>query len=51
MSVLTNQRYGVTLTNGVSRLGGRDVLIKTAVEAAKQGIAVEATDSPGKSGV
>ncbi len=42
-----DQRYGVTLSNGVSRLGGRLAIIKTAVEAAKQGVAIEAWTVPG----
>jgi hypothetical protein len=42
-----DQRYGVTLSNGVSRLGGRGAIINTAVEAAKQGIAIEAWTVPG----
>jgi hypothetical protein len=41
-----DQRNGVTLLNGVSRLGGRGAIIETAVEATKQEFAVEAWTVP-----
>jgi hypothetical protein len=41
-------RYGVTLPNGVSKLGGRRTIINFALEAAKEGLAVVAWIIPGK---
>lgn len=35
-----DQRYGVTLASGVSKMGARQNIIKTASEVAKKGIAV-----------
>jgi hypothetical protein len=43
-----DMHYGVTLSNGVSKMGSRKAIIKTAVEAAKEGIAVVAWTVPGK---
>ena len=41
-------RDGVTLSNGVSKLGARQEMIKAAVEAAKEGISAVAWTVPGK---
>ena len=46
-----DKRYGVTLSNGVSVMGARQVIIKTAAEAAKEGICVVAWTVPGKQNV
>ena len=43
-----DQRYGVTLSNGVSMMGARQAIIKMAIEAAKEGVAVVAWTVPGK---
>jgi hypothetical protein len=43
-----DQRYGVTLANGVSKMGSRQETIRTALEAAKKGIAVSGWVVPGK---
>jgi phosphoheptose isomerase len=48
VSASPDQRYGVRLLNGVSSLGARQEIIKTAVEAAKKGIAVVEWTVPGK---
>jgi len=37
-----DMRYGVTLSNGFSKLGARQEMIQAAVEVAKEGISVMA---------
>jgi len=43
-----DMRYGVTLLNSVSMMGSRKVILKTAVEAGKEGISVAIWIVPGK---
>jgi hypothetical protein len=48
VSASPDQRYGVTLANGVLKMGARQEIIKTALEAAKLGIAVIGWIIPGR---
>jgi hypothetical protein len=48
ISASPDTRYGVTLSNGVSTMGARGLILQTAVEAAKEGISVASWIVPGK---
>jgi hypothetical protein len=48
ISASPDTRYGVTLSNGVSTMGARRVILKTAVEAGNKDISVASWIVPGK---
>lgn len=48
VSASPDQRYGVTLSDGVSIMGMRQAVLKTALDAAGKGIAVVEWIVPGK---
>jgi hypothetical protein len=48
ISASPDTRYGVTLSNGVSTMGARRLILETAIEAAKEGISVASWIVPGK---
>jgi len=48
ISTSPDTRYGVTLSNGVSTMGARRLILKTAVEAGKEDISVASWIVPGK---